>query len=493
MIPSGFLVVVAALTAFAQPPVLVPDGVLAGDPAALDAALAELGRLDAEVIDAGALLDRVTVVSVTGRSADADCGGMVALARWRQGVDDARARLQRLDLDGALDAYVALDLELPCLATAPGASDLVRVSLGLATAHFYLAESAGGDPARRRFHEVESEGALDRAAACARGLASPPDLDPELQGAFEAARRRVAGGDGDAVVLAGPPSGASLRVNGRPADLGRVEAAHGPTLVQVGRGVEVVAAALVQPAGRPTLVWVDAGGRPTPSGALVQDLAGFARAELAPDQEARLAGVLALLGDAWVVREEEGSLVAWAATDGRLGEVGRTPLARAPAGWRWAVGAGVGVGGSTLGAQAFGGAVGPPLDGLGGLGPSVAAWARWRAHPWAAVALGASPWGVGEALAVDQGGGRRYRYTVPVRLGARVPRPAGAWEVEAGADLGLHVLGRYDRARMGVLGLAAVGAAGPVGPDAFLRLELWGGAGAGYGLGGLTLGLEARP
>lgn len=479
-------------SARAAPTVVVLAGPLPDAATVLGPALGAEGDGEVWVVDPGEAVAEVELRSVVGRLGDGDCGGPVALSRWRADTDRARAALQRLDFASALDLFVQLELEMACLQGVPGASDLVRVELGLAAAHHYSARSAGADLRRRAFHETETRVALARAAAWSRGLSLPPDVDPELAPALEAAREE--GGRGARVILAGPGTGEGARLNGRPAGAGVVELAGGAALVQLTRGIQVEAAALVTlPSDGPTLLWLAPGGRPLREEGLVQDVEAWQRGAETEGTEARLAALLDALGGegpALLVTTDPQGWTAWTSTGAGLarGPAGPSPRGYRP--WRWAWGAGVGLGGSTLGARSLGGEVGEALDGLGGVGPGLSAWGRWKPVDELAVVLTASPWTVTERLPVAQGGGTLFRGVVPARFGARWTPAAGLLDLELGADLGVHWLGDYDGQRAAPVAALAGGVAGPVGRDARMRGEVHAGVAYGYLFGGLLVGLE---
>lgn len=487
---SLLLLAVSPAAALDAPPTTV---VLAGPLDEAEAVLASGLGVAVEVVEPVDAIERVELRSVVGRGGDGDCGGPVPVTRWREDAELARKALLRLDFGGALDRFVQLELEMVCLQGVPGASDLVRLELGLATAHHYAGRAAGADPQRRAFHAAESQAALERAAAWSRGLAIPPDLDPELAPALETARRKLAILPTARVVLAGPGAGEGVRLNGRPAAAGVADLAGGTVLVQVTRGLDVVAAAIVPvPGGRTTLVWVAPGGRPLTGGALLQEVAALQGGDADRETEARLAALLDALGGeppALLVTTDDAGWTAWAAEGDGLArrESGSRP--RAYADWRWGWGLGAGAAGSTVDGDSLGG-VAPGLEGLGGVGPAIGAWGRFRPVDRVAVSLSVAPATVPSPLPVDQGGGTLFRATVPVRAGGRWLEPVGLYDVEVGLDAGACFFGRYGKERVAPIGALAFGVAGPLGADARGRAELHAGVGPGYGFGGLLVGLE---
>ncbi len=473
---------------------VLPPGV---DPArvpALEAALGELGYPDVTLLPAEELVDAVEIVPVAGLPGPDECDRRVSIEDWRRAFDGARENFQLLAFTEGLAQLVALDVELVCLSSPPATSDLFRLELAVAEAHTFLAQSAGRDEGKRRFHEDEARAALARAAAFGAALSVPADVPPEVLAAYERVRRR-AGDDPPRVVVAGPGARVGARFNGRPLPDGAFDAVVGTNLVQAAAGSEVTAAARIRLTGGRTLVWLEA-GEP-----LDVDIAE-ALAALQPgrkpsrDGEALLAAAARLLGDE-VVFVVDGGRAVWCRLPSEDGPAevplaGRMPVAAPPPDldrWTAAFGAGPVAGWTNLGEGA--------LDGLGGPHVGVAVYGRVAVNEWLAVAATIDPWAVAAPIPDAQGGGTLFRATIPATVGVRFGPHTRRLAVEGGVDVGLHAFGSFvedgeERARLSFYAAGAAGVSGALGPRLAARLQGWFGAGLGYVGGGGTVGLEGR-
>ncbi len=493
----GSLLLALLPVVFAGSLAVLPPGAGPEREEVLRAALDTLGYPDATLLPAEEFAATVKLVRVDGLPSGDECDAPVPLDAWRGRFDEARRNLQLLAFTDALAAFVALDVELVCLATPPATSDLFRLELAAAEAHTFLARAAGRDAGQRRFHEDEARGALTRAAAFGASLSVPPDVASEVLTAYERIRRRTPE-DPPRVVVAGPGARVGARFNGRPIPPGPFDGVVGANLVQAAEGATVTAAARLRLTDGRTLVWLSP-DRVDPN-ALDLTAALAARVRTRPDAaspgDALLAAAVRLLGDAGevvFVGDAGGAAWVWAAGGGgdQALSASAPVIVPRPAvdAWRAVVGAGPSAGWSDLGSG--------PLDGLGGGHAGLSLHGRVAVNPWLAVAVGVDPWAVAAPIPDDQGGGTLFRATVPARAGVRFGPHTRRFAFEGGVDVGLHAFGAFpeDRgraARVSFLALGAVGVSGALGPHLAARAHAWFGAGLGYATGGGALGLEGR-
>jgi hypothetical protein len=467
--------------------VLPPDAT----PARIEAyraAFAAAAEPDVVFLSGADLVGAVDLVPVTGLPDADECDSRVPLEAWRGRFESAKAKFQLLAFGDALAQLVALDVELVCLATPPAASDLLRLELGVAEAHTFLAQAAGSDRGAAAFHAGEAQAALARAANFGGTLSPPADLAPEVLAAYEASRRRSDGGERPRVVVAGPGARVGARFNGRPIEPGATDAAVGTNLVEAASGAEVTAAARIRLTGGRTLVWLAPSGVRPLGWDLRRALAALPRGDLDADGEALLAAAARLVGDGArlvYLDDADHDLGAWAADGERLSlaRVGALPPRPVEA-WTVVVGAGIGGGWSSL--------TDGVLDGLGGPNTAIGLYTRVRLVDGLSLAATVAPSAVVAPIPVAEGGGTLVRATVPLRLGVRFGPRTRRFAFEGGVDAGVHYFGRFDRERMSFLAVAAGGVSGALGPHVGARLEIWGGAGLGYGAVGGTVGLEGR-
>lgn len=438
----------------------------------------------------------VSVVGLTAREADEDCGGAVIATDWRGRLAAAELALQRLDLDAALAGFVTLELEAACLGTAPSQADLLRVQLGLATVHHLEARSSGGSRAARDAHARERDLALSRAAVWGAGLAIPATLDADIRARLDAARASLDESPPAWVALTGPAAG-GLRIDGRTPDSDPFVLPPGTHLVQVVVAGGVAAAELVTlPPDGHAVLRADPGGPAWDTETLRERWASLGH-EDDRDRDELLAAVARLDGgDVVYLADVDGEVrlydvdgLALVARGGKDSARRREPAHREAA---WSVGLG-GVGAAS---SVRGGA----LDGLGGAALGYAAWGTFEAAGLA-FSVDATLAGVPSRVPVNRGGGLLFRATLPVRAGVRWGTDLGAVRLSGGPDLGLHVFGPYDgRFRLSPLvgGAAELSGAGaPVGWRA--RLTAAGGmtraseGGGPYGVVALELGAELAP
>lgn len=490
LVIAAFLSTWGATPAVAGTLAIVPGHLAPGREAAVLHALEELGLDAPRLVSADSVVSSVDVIRVEGLPGEADCERRVKVDEWRGRFERARGQLQLLAFAEALSALVALDLELVCLASPPASSDLFRLELALAEAHTFLAQSAAGDLDKRGFHTSEADAALRRAAEFGATLSVPPDLAPEVFGAYERVRARR---DPDAprVVVVGPDARVGARFNGRPLPETAFDAVRGTNLVQAASGSVVTAAARVRLTTGRSLLWLAAEPvLPVELGAAVSSL----ETPEGPDDAAAqlLVGLARLTGDggqAVFVVDTARAVVVWR-VDGSQLVATRVGVEEPPLDeWRFALGAGPAIGWSTLQEG--------PLDGLGGLNAGAALSARIAATRWLSVALTVDPWVVASPIAESQGGGTLFRATIPARAGVRFGPHARRVAFEGGVDVGLHAFGRFGegdaaRDRYSFLASGALGLAVGVGPHAGVRVQAWFGAGLGYVAGGASVGVEGR-
>jgi len=452
----------------------------AGTEIALRAALQDAGWRDAEIIDAAAFADRFAVVSVTHRAADADCGGAVDLLAWERGLADAREALQVLRLEDALAGFVARELDVPCLANPPAQVDLLRLELGLATAHRYLSIERAGDTDSARVHRAEFEAAVDRAVAFGHGLAGPADVDPDVDRAWTRARA-----DTETIGILVAGSG-QARVDGRPLARGVLEAPVGGHLIQAVDGPTVVAASLVEASpSQDLLVWVDPGGQARWPADIEAAITALAAGQPNATTDPLLVAAATLAGhrSPVLLAALDGARVGlWAPVDAELRRLDADVALRGDRAGRsdWTLRLAAGGQGLTLDGAA--GGVGAGLS----MGADVDLGARWRVggvfRP-SAVPRRASAW---------EGAGLRWTATVPVLGSARLRLPAGAQTLAVGLDLGPHLLAVRDRP-VGVLLLAAVELEGTTRRGPGWQVGAWAGPGTGYAVAGASVGVRGRP
>lgn len=489
----------AAPDAPATPPantmIVLPPAVSEGRVAGLRVALAELGYPDAVLVPAADFTAVAQLVRVGGLPSADECDRRVPIDDWRRRFEAARSGFQLLAFGDALASLVSLDVELVCLSSAPAASDLFRLELGLAEAHTFLAQAAAGDGGRRTFHEDEAARALLRAASFGASLSAPPDLSPEVLAAYDAARRSSSREDEPRVMVTGPGARVGARFNGRPLPGIAFDAVLGANLVQAADASTITAAARLQLAGGRTLVWLAADGVPPSTLTLDTALVALAEGHLDDDGRTLLAAAGQLVGDGatvvYLVDAREG-LALWTDEGGGLAPIETAPSAPRPVdAWRFVLGAGPAGGWSSV--------AGGALEGLGGPNAGVSVYSRVALTEWVALAITLDPWAVAAPIPVEQGGGTLFRATVPARVGVRFGPRTQRIAVEGGVDAGLHWFGLFEGEggeggvpRMSFLASGVVGMSGALGPRAGVRVQGWFGGGLGYVAGGASLGLEGR-
>ncbi len=446
----------------------------------IDEALAAAGLESAEVVDGAAFVGRLTVVSVTRRTADEDCGGTVDLGAWRTALGEARRKFQLLQFDAALADLVSLELQSACLTTIPAALDLFRLELTLADAHRLLAGQ--GDARQAAFHEAEVDAALRRAVALGDDLDPPAEVSPEVLEAL--ARARVARRPADThVLVAGSGARSGARFNGRPVGDAVLDVSPGPSLVQASvAGTVTAAATLDVHAGDAVLVWLAPGERGLAPADLVGDVDSLASGPPDALASAHLAAAARLAGDVVYAGRDGGRVVLWAPRDGRLDPLS-TGAVGGPAGpapdWNLAVGASAGGGYASEGGEM----TSPGGRLLGGFYGRVGVAPRWSVAVSLAPDLGWEP--LGERTL--------FRMTVPLRVGVRYGARERGWTPEFGLDAGAQYFGVVDGAdRLSPVFTASGGASHGWGRRRGVRLEAFAGAGLGYATLGAAVGVEGR-
>ncbi|MES2643273.1 MAG: hypothetical protein V4850_27565 [Myxococcota bacterium] len=476
---------------------VLPPEVSEARVAGLREALVGLGYPNVVLVPALDFAAAAQLVRVEGLPSADECDRRVPIDDWRRRFEAARAGFQLLAFGDALAALVSLDLELVCLSSAPAASDLFRLELGLAEAHTFLAQAAGGDAGRRTFHEDEASGALLRAASFGASLSAPPDLSPEVLSAYDETRRRSTREDEPRMLVTGPGARVGARVNGRPLPGIAFDAVHGANLVQAADASTITAAARLRLTGGRTLVWLAPEGAPPSTLTVDIALAALAEGHLDADGRTLLAAAGQLVGDGAPVLylvDDRAGLALWTDEGDGLApkEADRTPPGPVEA-WRFVLGAGPAGGWSSV--------AGGALDGLGGLNAGASVYTRIALNDWLALAVTVDPWAVAAPIPMEEGGGTLFRATVPARAGVRFGPRTSRFAVEGGVDAGLHWFGTFPEGgaegaaevpRMSFLASGVVGASGAIGPRAGLRVQGWFGAGLGYVAGGASLGLEGR-
>ncbi len=432
------------------------------------------------VIGVGAFVDLFDVVSVVARTADDDCGGVVALDAWRSELDEGRAQATTLQTSRALSTFAAAELETACLDKPPAASDLVRLELALADLHRSLA-TQGDDPEERASHQTEADSALDRAALFGLGLAAPAGFDSDLLNDFDARRQTLAESDAvgrPQILFAGHVTG--TRLNGRPVE-GLSTGIAGMNLVQAVEGGKVTAAAFIRlKPGSSTLVWVSPGGQPRAAGDVALALTALARGRA---DDGMLAAAAMLVGDVRYAVSRADGIDVYGVSNAAL-----TLLDSVDARQRLAVGAwhgAVGVGPLIRYAARPGG----PAD-ASGLAGGLELTASWALKPEFALGLAVRPAATRASLPPESGGGSRFRASIPIAVEGRWEHADRALTPVLGAQIGLDVLGGHDRTAF--FGAAVGGIAQGIGQAGALRAEVRVGGGPGLIFADVGVGTELR-
>ena len=158
--------------------------------------------------------ERVTVVGVEERSADANCGGAVARRTWEGQLEVAHEQLQLLQIDDALSTLAMLELELACWESVFDPDAARTLYREVEATHELAGEMK---PEAAAFHRQEAERAREHLAALG--------VSPH----------------GTAFVVGGGSLGQVL-LDGEPIDRVAERIPAGPHLVQVLSEGEVVAA-----------------------------------------------------------------------------------------------------------------------------------------------------------------------------------------------------------------------------------------------------------
>ncbi len=480
---------------------LIPIGDGLRDPAERDRLEPLIGAMGFRQLSWLELADieaHVSIVAIQDLQAEDSCGGTIELGDWSARLEHAQELVQLLQMDRALGELAGLSLDVACLGEVPRQHDLFLLGLVTAEAHA-MASSSVADVGVRLFHEDELAVALQNAASVGPDFAPPSWLAPALRQRLLDAQARFALGESVPVYFGGTAKG--LWLDGQHITTGYRHITPGAHLVQATWGKDVVAAKRVQVArGRRTIVRVTPGelvldqedlvielqrllegGEPHPA---VADLVGL----LAEDADDALVVGLAEDGPRiWgrgrggvVLRYPGGDLEPSATSFEDIGEepapVQRPPR---PAPLPWTLGVGPAVVVSNLG--------GGHLEGLGGASGGFAVDLRVTFLELFAVSATLQPVARAQALPAGYDADWLWRAQIPLRVGLRYGAPVPRPSLEAGLDLGLLYLGKFQQHELRALGSASTGLFLPLTSGFGLRFELWGGLGKDLVAGGLQL------
>jgi hypothetical protein len=479
---------------------LVPVGGGLREPAErarLTPLLGALGFEQLSWVELADIEEHFSLVSIVDLRADEACGGEVALLDWSARLAEAQEQVQLLAAERALGELASLSLDVSCLDEVPRQADLVLLSLVTAEAHS-VASSTVSDAGMRVFHHDEQQHALAMAASFGPDLPPPSWLAPDLSERLRDLQARFEAGESVPVYFGGTAKG--LWLDGKQVTTGFRRLTPGQHLVQATWGRDVVAAQMIHvAAGRRTIVHVTPGELAVTSEDLVIELQRLGAGASPAPVLAELLGLLAQdaddalivsLGDdgprLWgrgrggvVLRYPDGDLEPRALSFDDVGEEPAPPRRVRPDPIPWTLGAGA----SMLWSDIAEG----PLEGLGGLCGGPALDARVALGQDFAAALALHPVARAEALPSGYDDSWLWRAMIPARAGLRFGAPRPVLHAEVGLDVGLLYLGRFQDHELRALGVGAAGVFLPLAPSFGLRLEGWGGLGAGFVTAGLQL------
>lgn len=398
------------------------------------AAAALLGHVDAEVRPVGELARAVEVVGVVDRRIETLCGGPVDVGAWRTRLEEGRAQLQLLDLQGALSSFAMLEAELPCLTGLLSPGDVFRFHLSAAEVQLVTARSEPAGSELAGFYRSEARYAARRAAAAAPYVGVPADTLVEARQLLAQVRTELSAERPARVVVAGPYD--RVWWNGTPADRVPFDVPPGTHVFQLTDGTRrVVAVQVTELApGGAAVIWARPDATPLSTDDVLEAARTLAETGRAPIGLAPSLRALSLDGPSYVVTGDAEQVKLWGA-DGELVRLRLVdpPSGRSTASERGRMSSGGGSGGGIDGALVVGlvgGVASSPVQELAGVALGA------RVGVAAPVVLTASV----EAAAHGLPGSEDWPGTgrVAVHGGPRYRLPTRWWDV--GVEGGVAVL-----------------------------------------------------